>query len=137
MDNKLLALIGAVLLVVGVFLPIANLPIVGSMNLIMPGGNMGDGIFVVVLAVIAAALALTGRVRHVIWPGALTLAFVVWKYLQVKGALDDATASMGGALGNSVQVNLLGWGVLLLGALLLVYAGIASRRTPARVDGAV
>jgi hypothetical protein len=137
MDKKLLPLIGAALLVVGVFLPIASLPIVGSMNLIMPGGNMGDGIFVVVLAAIAAGLALAGKLRHVIWPGALTLVFVVWKYLQVKGALDEASATLGDALGNSVQLNYLGWGVLLLGALLLVYAGIASWRAAPRVETAL
>ncbi len=128
MDKKLLALIGAALLIVGVFLPVVSLPIIGSMNLLMPGGNVGDGIFVVCLAAIAAGLALAGKTRHVIWPGLLSLAFIVWKYFQIKSALDVHLADPGlaGVLGASVRMNWLGWGVLGVGALLLVYAGFSA-----------
>lgn len=128
MNNKLLALIGAALLIVGVLVPVVSLPIVGSMNLLMPGGNVGDGIFVVVLAAIAGGLALAGKTRHVVWPGLASLAFIVWKYFQIKSAMDVQLAdpALAGVLGGSVQMNLLGWGVLGVGALLLVYAGFSA-----------
>lgn len=126
MDKKMIALLGAVLLIVGSFLPIANLPILGSINLTMPGGSVGDGVFVIALAVIAAVLALMGKVRHVIWPGLCALAFVIWKYLQVKSALDTALAPYGDQLNDTVQMNWLGWGVLLVGALVVIVAGITS-----------
>lgn len=128
MNNKLLALIGAALLIVGVLVPVVSLPIIGSMNLLMPGGNVGDGIFVVVLAAIAGGLALAGKTRHVVWPGLASLAFIVWKYFQIKSALDVQLAdpALASVLGASVQMNLLGWGVLGVGALLLVYAGFSA-----------
>lgn len=128
MDNKLLALIGAALLIAGVFLPVVSLPIIGSMNLLMPGGNVGDGIFVVCFAAIAGGLALAGKTRHVLWPGLAALAFIVWKYFQIKGALDVQLGdpALADALGASVQMNWLGWGVLGVGALLLVYAGFSA-----------
>jgi hypothetical protein len=126
MDKKLLALIGAAVLIVGVFLPIVSLPVVGSMNLLMPGGAVGDGVFVVGFAVIAGGLALMGKMRHVIWPALAALAFIVWKLLQIKGVLDTATATYGDQVGTVVAMNWLGWAVLLAGALLLVYAGATS-----------
>jgi hypothetical protein len=133
MDKRLLVLIGAALLVVGVFLPIASVPPEGSLNLLLPGGSLGDGIFILVLALIGAALALAGKTRHAIWPAVLSLAFLVWKYFQIKEAVDHAHAVIaeiggGSELANSVsdsmQMNMLGWAVLAIGALVMI-AGAA------------
>lgn len=146
MDKKMLALIGVAVLIVGLFLPIITLPIVGSVNLLMPGGGIGDGIFVLVFALIAGGLALAGHVKHVIWPALGSLAFIGYKFFEMKGAIDsgrDRIAEQGGgsemaaALGNAMQINYLGWGVLVIGAVILLVAGVTAWKGPARPASAV
>jgi disulfide bond formation protein DsbB len=138
MNNKIIVLLGCALLIVGVFLPIVDMPNpIGSMNLLLPNGGIGDGIFVLVLAAVAGILALIGKTKHALWPGLLTLAFLVWKFFQVKGSVDQARAMLfssdtGGALLDSVGMNYLGWAVLLIGALVLVAgSALAFRGGPA------
>ena len=134
MDNRILALVGAGLLIVGVFLPIVSLPIVGSMNMLMPGGQIGDGIFILVFALAGGGLALAGKVRHVVWPALLSLAFTAWKYVSLQGTLDEARARMTDQMGadsgmasgltDAIQMNLLGWAVLGIGGIVLLVAGV-------------
>ena len=57
--KQILAILGALLLFVGVFLPIVSMPIVGSLNYFHNG--QGDGTIVLVLAVISMILAITRR----------------------------------------------------------------------------
>lgn len=139
MDKKVLALVGVAVLVVGLFLPIITMPIVGSLNLLLPGGGIGDGIFVLVFALIAAGLALVGQVRHVIWPALVSLGFIGWKFFQLKGAIDagrDQVMMQGGgseyaeAFGDAMQLNYLGWAVLCIGAIILLVAGIMAWTGP-------
>ena len=59
--KQILAILGALLLFVGVFLPIVSMPIVGSLNYFHNG--QGDGTIVLVLAVISIILATTRRFR--------------------------------------------------------------------------
>jgi hypothetical protein len=134
MDNRILALVGVGLLIVGVFLPIVNVPILGTMNMLLPQGSIGDGIFILVLALIGGGLALAGKVRHVVWPALLSLAFTAWKYVSLQGTLNEAQArlsdqmgvdsGMSGSLPDAFQMNLLGWAVLGIGGIVLLVAGI-------------
>jgi hypothetical protein len=135
MDRKILALVGVVVIIIGLFLPIMNLPIVGSMNMLLPGtGGVGDGIFILVFALIAGGLALVGQVKHVVWPALASLGFIAWKFFEFKGAIDqgyDQVAAQSGgmesataAFGEAVQMNYLGWAVLCIGSLILLVAGI-------------
>jgi len=136
-DEKTLALVGSALLFVGVFMPILSMPIVGSVNYFMNG--KGDGVIIIVLALAAAGLAMAGRVRDVVWPGAAALAMLAYTFFRVQSGLSEMRAQMHAELtGNpfrqiadavvdSVQIQW-GWAVLVLGALLVVYAGIAARR---------
>jgi hypothetical protein len=133
MDNRILALVGVVLLIVGVFLPVVSMPIVGTMNMLLPGGELGDGIFILVLALIGGGLALAGKTRHVVWPALLSLAFIAWKYIQLQGSLDEARtrmtdlgadSAMTSSLTDAVQMQFLGWAVLGLGGIVLLVAGV-------------
>jgi hypothetical protein len=138
MDKKILALVGVAVIVVGLFLPIMSLPIVGSVNMLLPGGGIGDGIFVLVFALVGAGLALVGQVRHVIWPALASLAFIGWKFFQLKGAVDagrDQVMAQGGAdyvaaYGDAIQMNYLGWAVLCIGSIVLLVAGIMAWTGP-------
>jgi disulfide bond formation protein DsbB len=138
MDKRLLVLVGAALLVVGVFLPVANVQ-QDSLNLLLPRGSLGDGIFILVLAAIGAALALAGKTRHAIWPAMLSLAFLVWKYFQIKQAVDHAhavIAEIGGgseyatSVSDSMQMNMIGWAVLAIGAIVMILGAAMAWNAP-------
>ncbi|HYI47937.1 MAG TPA: hypothetical protein VEX35_05670 [Allosphingosinicella sp.] len=138
MDKKILALVGVVVIVIGLFLPIVSSPF-GSLNMLLPGGGIGDGIFILVFALVAGGLALVGQVRHVVWPALLSLGFIAWKFFQLKGAVDtgrDRFAEQAGAsefqanYGEIMQINYLGWAVLCIGALVLLVAGIMAWSGP-------
>lgn len=130
-----LALAGAALLVVGVFLPIVSMPMVGSVNYFANG--RGDGIIVIVLAAAAAALALTKRFKFVILVGLASLALVTFTLFRLISGLNSARAEMekslagnpfrglGDAFLSSVQVQW-GWLPLVVGSFLIMAAGLAA-----------
>lgn len=129
MDKKLVVLIGAAVTIVGLFLPIVDAPIIGSLNMLLPGGGIGDGVFVLVFVVIAAALALLGKTRHAVWPAVGALAFIGYKFFELKGSIDQSMAANPEAaqilesMGGGVQINWLGWIVLALGAVIMLVGG--------------
>jgi len=137
-DSKTLALIGAALLFIGAFMPIVSMPIMDSMNYFQNG--RGDGVIIVVLAVVTAVLAATGHVRHVLWTGLAALGMLGFTFFRFESALDEAKAKMSTdladnpfrglaeAAANSVQLQW-GWAVLVLGAAIVVFAGWQARRT--------
>ncbi len=132
MDKKLVVLIGAAVTIVGLFLPIINAPIIGSVNMLLPGGGIGDGVFVLVFVVIAAVLALLGKTKHAVWPAIGALGFIGYKFFELKGAVDRSMAMISAnpeaaqyveSMGGGVQINWIGWIVLALGAIIMLVGG--------------
>jgi hypothetical protein len=136
-DNKTQALVGAALLFVGVFMPIVRIPIMGSMNYFMNG--QGDGVIVLLIAVVGGALALAGKVRHVVWPAGLALLIMAMTFYRFQTGMvrmreemetslrDNPFRGLADMAANSIQLEW-GWGILLLGAGLMMYAGVSARR---------
>lgn len=136
-----LALTGAALLLIGVFCPFVTAPIVGSVTLFNTG--RGDGVILLVLAVLAAAFAL---LRRPTWNWVTTgaagglLAFTTLRMaLRLTGmreAMDidsnAITAALGSAFSQSVQISF-GLPVLILGVILL---GVSAALRPAPTDPA-
>ena len=125
MNNKLLALFGAVLTIVGLFLPIAGGvdPLSGatiSINLLLPAGEVGDGIVTLALAIVAALLAIFNQTKHVVWPALIGLGYLVWRFIEIKGAADLT----------GVSLNYLGWGVLFVGTITTLLAGVTAWKKP-------
>ena len=130
-----LALAGAALLVVGVFLPIVSMPIVGSINYFNNG--RGDSIVVLALAAAAAALALTRKFRLVIVAGLASLALVTYTLFRLISGISSARAEMeksmagnpfkglGDAFLSSIQVQW-GWLPLVAGSFLVLAAGLVA-----------
>lgn len=145
MTNRSLALIGAALLFVGVFMPILSVPIMGSVNYFMNG--KGDGVIVLLMALAAGGLALAGRVRHVVWPGAVSLVMLAFTFVRFQSGMAEMRSKMDSDLADnpfrglaeaamgSIQLQW-GWAVLLLGAAIVTYAGIADRRAGGSSDAA-
>ena len=150
MNNpKNIALSGAALMAAGVFLPMCRFPIVGSISFIQEGRS--DGVFILLMAIVAGILALSGRTRQVVWPGALSLgglaiSFLHFQYLlstmrrEMRAELEgNPFAGLGELALNSIKMEW-GWAVLLISSLMLVHAGrtarLASRnQAPESSDG--
>ena len=136
-NSKSIALLGAGLLFLGAFMPIISMPVVGQVNYFQNG--RGDGVVIVLLAVATAALALTGRTRHVLWTGLAALAMLAYTLVRFQTALADMRAKMETELADNpfrglaeaaigaIQLQW-GWAVLVLGAGMTVYGGWAARR---------
>lgn len=133
-----IAILGASLLLIGVFLPLVSMPLVGSVNYFHNGE--GDGPIVLVLAVMSIILALTRRFGG-LWITGLCSVGLPLFYLfhllsgvsqireQMKTELaDNPFRGVADVVTNSVQFQW-GWAVLILGGALIVVA--AAMRGPA------
>lgn len=129
MNSKVLTLAGAVILIVGLFLPIFSVMGMISINLLSPGGNVSiDGIVILACAVLAGLLALVNQGKWAVIPGLIAIALLVWDYFRLQTELSGAgstamTPDQAAAVSQFVQVNILGWGVMGLGAVLVIVGG--------------
>jgi hypothetical protein len=122
MTSRNVAVAGALLLFAGAFAPIASLPVVGDVSFLTYGKSVA--LFVLAMALLGSALAYAGHMRLVLWPGLGALAMLGFKFYRLQSGVDGAA-----------QVQW-GWAVLLLGALLMIWAGVAARRQLAEAPGA-
>lgn len=136
MDKKLLALVGAAMLIGGLFLPLAT-RLEGSQALLLQDGTVSwKGLVVLALAVLAGVLALIGQTRHALWPAAAAAGFIAWQFFIVKGELDSLRAMFAQAgitadsLDTHVKMEYLGWSVLAAGAVILIVAAILAWKDP-------
>jgi hypothetical protein len=133
---KIMALLGAALLLAGVFTPIANVPIVGDMTYF--ASSKAGGMILVALALVSGGLALSDRVRDVAWPGAAAVAVLALSFYLFERRISEMREHLGHRLIGRLLRGLAdvavdrvqlqwGWAVLVLGAVLLVGAGLMAR----------
>ena len=134
MNAKTLTLAGAVVLIIGLFLPVASVASI-SMNLIMPPGQGVSviGLILAACALLALVLALVNQAKWAVIPGVVALGFIVWQFLDAKSKLDEMTAGTAGAdvppeaaqmiAAMAPSLNYLGWGVMVLGAVVILVGG--------------
>lgn len=131
-NDRDLVILGSVLMAVGVFLPILSVPIIGTMTYIHDGS--GDGIIVLILAVVAAALALLGAPRFAVIPGALGAALMLFTLYKFRKMLTNMRAEMENVLADNPFRGFAeaamdatkiewGWTVLAAGAALILFSG--------------
>jgi hypothetical protein len=138
MTNRNLALIGAALLLVGLFTPVVSVPFVGNVNLFNNGSNM-IAIMLACLAALSAALTAKERLRDLIWSGLTASLILAYIFVRLQFALSQMRESIAeqmqqnpimvlaqNAIG-SIQLQW-GWLVLVSGAGLLVYVGYIVRK---------
>ncbi len=129
--KRLLGLLGCGLLIIGVFLPIVSMPIVGNINYLRNG--RGDGIIILALAVISGLLILGKLFRGLIVTGLLALAVMCFTLCHFFVLLDNMRAEMaqsnnifkglGEAMLATVQIQW-GWVPLVAGGFLVLAAGV-------------
>lgn len=138
MSKKVLLIIsGSLLMVLGAFLPLVSLPIVGSVNYFNNG--QGDGVFIVLLAVITAALAFTKVAKFAWIPAALAGALIVFTVVNLVSRISSAQSELSNSLaGNpfaglaeglmgSVQIQF-GWVVMLVGVGLSTFGSFFNEK---------
>ena len=143
--GKVLVMIGAVLLAVGVLLPVAWIPVAGSSRLLDQGWA---GIGIVALAAVALLLTLIDRTKHAVWPALASLLGLAWGYIQVQKKIAEAQRGLTefnlerpldilrGFVAQNARLEY-GWAVLGLGALLILAGGLMSwsrRRLPDELE---
>lgn len=126
---QLAGLVGALLLVIGVFVPIISLPLVGNVNYFRNGS--GDGVIVLILALFSVILILARRYRWLWITSGLALGLLTFTLLNLILLLSEMEATLSEELaGNmfaglaelafqSVQIEW-GWVLLFLGVLLVL-----------------
>ncbi len=127
--KQLLGLIGSAVLFVGVFTPIVSIPIMGNMNYFQNG--KGDGVIVLVLAVISLILILLKKFKGLWFTGMGSMAIMIFTFINFQMAFVDTKTQMETELaGNpfrgiadmamqSVQIQW-GWALLIIGAVLVI-----------------
>lgn len=133
--KQLFGIIGSILLFFGVFTPIISAPIVGSINYFQNG--KGDGVIVLVLALISIGLVLLKKYGGLYLTGAGSLAILVITFLNFQIRISQMQTEMETTLaGNpfrgvadvamhSIQIQW-GWAVLIIGAVFLIAAAAIS-----------
>jgi len=136
MTNRNMIFLGAGLLLVGLFMPIVTMPLVGSVNLFGNGGNTA-GLVLMALAALGAGLVLKDRPSDVFWPGVAACGVLIYCFGRLQYGFAQMRASIQELEGNpfaglaegamsAVQIQW-GWLVLAIGAGLMVYAAFKSR----------
>jgi hypothetical protein len=122
---------GAVALFVGVFIPIVKLPMVGGINYL--GNGDGDGVIVLVLAIVSLICMVARYYPALIATGSLVICTMLYTFLMFQHRIANLEtegnmfAPIGEALLESVSLD---WGfpVLIVGAGLLIAAGLISSK---------
>lgn len=131
MNRQTVGFVGSALLVVGVFMPMISLPILGSMNYFQNGE--GDGTFVLILGVLSAVAVARQRYGALWLTGGASLALLTYAFATFQSRVSDVKANMGSgrednpfegfanALLGTVQLQW-GFAVLVIGAVMVMVA---------------
>src|SRR5689334_158458 len=121
--------VGSAFLVVGVFLPVFSLPVVGNVNYIYKG--RADGIIILTLLSASGILHVANRYRPLWYTGLGTLAVLAFTFTRFKLRLselreavlaelpDNPIPELGHETLDKLQLQW-GWAVLVLGAIFVV-----------------
>lgn len=131
--TQVIGYLGAATMAIGVFCPLVSLPIVGSINFFSNG--KGDGTALLLFAVISIAGVFWKRYKLLFLAGSASLALLAFDFWHFFSRMSEAHAKMKSemvgnpfegiamAAAQSVQIQW-GWAVMIVGAAMLIAAGI-------------
>lgn len=138
MGEQRLGYVGAGLLVIGLFLPVVTMPMVGNVTLMANGTNLA-ALALLALAGISAVLVAKEQQADLVWPGIASAATLAYLFGRLEYQLahmrsemteslkDSPFAGVAQAAMGAVQVQW-GWLVLAAGAGILVYLAVQARK---------
>lgn len=127
--RKVIGLIGSAILFIGIFAPIMSVPIVGNINYFQNGE--GDGVIILILAIISLILVLGEKYRGLWFTGIVALGVMLFTFVHFQSTMSQAKADIDSKLTDnpfrgladmavhSVQLQW-GWALLIVGAVLLI-----------------
>lgn len=140
MDNRYsLGLAGSLSLILGVFSPLISAPFIGTINYFQNG--TGDGVFILILAVVALLATFQREFKYHGYLGILSLGLIGFTFVSVESRLSEAQDKMRSdlagnpfrglaeAMTGAIQMQW-GWAVLAVGAVLLIAAGMKPKAAP-------
>jgi hypothetical protein len=114
---------GSIALAVGAFLPIAEIPFMGSVNYFMNG--KGDGTIIVGLAAVSLYFTWKQKYKNLWYTGSGSFALMTFTFLRLQGLFtSDPFAEFASSM---VQLQF-GWLALFAGAGCITYAAYLNRR---------
>lgn len=138
MNNKTLSFVGTALLIVGLFLPIATLPLLGSVTLMSNGFNV-VAIVLLILGTISGFMAWAERRDALIWTGGAALLTIIYMFGRLQWSMMQMRSDMADRLEGNPFAGLAetamasvglewGWLVLAAGPAILVYVAYQERK---------
>ena len=132
----MIALLGSILLFVGVFAPFLNVPMAGSISYFQ--NSKFEGIVIMILAFVSFLLTLGKRLRALVITGAASLGLSLYTFIRLKQRADEAKSEIEKSLGGNPFEDLTdmffqsmepqwGWALLLVGSVLLITAGLLGK----------
>ncbi|MCI0531245.1 MAG: hypothetical protein L0Y74_04775 [candidate division Zixibacteria bacterium] len=132
----MIALLGSILLFVGVFAPFLNVPMAGSISYFQ--NSKFEGAVIMVLAFVSFILTLGKRLRALVITGAVSLGVSLYTFVRLKQRADEAKSEIEKSLGGNPFEDLTdmffqsmepqwGWALLLVGSVLLITAGLLGK----------
>ena len=140
MNNRILGIIGAALLILGIFMPIVS--VMGFIsfsyfNLIqMAPGTFFTGLLLLLLGIISLILALQYKFKPLIATGVISLGILAFDFYRIKSGLSNTSSSAGEVGGDFAKqmadaISLgVGFYLLVIGAILLIVASVMKSSVP-------
>lgn len=126
--KQVIGLIGSLIVLVGCFMPIVNLPIVGGINYMFPpGGDIGDGVIVAGLAILGLLGAVRGGSLLLLLSsvvGALIFAYSMSNFSEILSS-SQASEGLFGALMSSAGPGA-GAAAIAVGLVLMFISSLMS-----------
>jgi len=127
-NEKTLGILGPIILFIGVFTPIVNVPIIGDINYLYR--DKGDGLILLILIVISLALAFREKYKLLWWTGGASFVVVIVGLINFLTRIDQLQSNVDEQLSDdpfkglanaAVQLIELQWGwiILILGVGLM------------------
>ena len=128
--RQIIGLVGGIILFIGVFLPIAKIPIVGTINLFM--GGVGNGIFIFFFAIISLLATIFKKERLQMLMGLLSLGILTFSfgaYLSHISTMRTSQSDFSQIAANFITLEW-GWAILVVSCgMLIVPAFIKAKPT--------
>lgn len=138
MNSKTMGFVGSGLLIVGLFLPIATLPFLGSVTLMSNGFNV-IAIGLLILGLLSGVLNWAERREALIWTGGAALLTVIYMFGRLQWSMMEMRSNLAQGLEGNPFAGLAqtamasvglqwGWLILAVGPAVLLYVAVQDRK---------